>query len=363
MLIRMVGGGSSDATTAMAPRPNTENVRASNKIVLPANLGSLGMNNRESPLKVRFGRFVLDSHRCELLADGVPVPIGGRAFEILVVLVEAAGQLVTKDELLSRVWPGRFVEENSLQFHISALRKALGPDREFIKTIAGRGYRFIAHIAADPGPDAAMAARHGASSASTEFPAAMSDLISTRAKLSGLAELITAYRLGALVGGSGSGRTHPDLEFGRRLLSQFAGGAWCGEPGPSTTGNLGLPAALPLGMDGADTLEGLAASCALERLLLLLSIVVLTVPAQDSEVFTTGNFARGSIQPHSRLASPATSNPRCATYVVMRPTGSRTRGRDRPVHRPTTWGKNSRYCVRISPLLGEGRVDPPATGP
>ena len=159
------------------------------------------MNNRECAFTVRFGRFLLDSHRRELLADGVPVSIGSRAFDILVILVEAGGKLVTKDELLSRVWPGRLVEENNLQFHISTLRKALAPDREFIKTIAGRGYRFIADITAQADPDIVSFSQRGASQRSTEFRAAVSNLIGYEADLAGVANLVTAYRLGALVGG------------------------------------------------------------------------------------------------------------------------------------------------------------------
>ena len=97
------------------------------------------MSRHEVPVTARFGRFLLDAHRHELLADGEPVRIGSRALDVLIVLAAANGDLVTKDELMSRVWPGVVVEENTLQFHISALRKALGPDRDFIKTISGRG--------------------------------------------------------------------------------------------------------------------------------------------------------------------------------------------------------------------------------
>jgi DNA-binding winged helix-turn-helix (wHTH) protein len=135
------------------------------------------MNSRERALTARFGRFLLDSHRRELLADGVPVPIGSRAFDVLIVLMEARGQLVTKDELLNRVWPRRFVEENCLQFHISALRKALAPDRDFIKTIPGRGYCFIADVSTHDGPDVVSVAPHDGSPLSTRLPAAMSGLI------------------------------------------------------------------------------------------------------------------------------------------------------------------------------------------
>ena len=75
------------------------------------------------------GQWEIDLARRELRAHGVPVPIGGRAFEIIEVLVQSAGELVTKNDLMGRVWPGAIVEDNTLQSHISAIRKALGPDR------------------------------------------------------------------------------------------------------------------------------------------------------------------------------------------------------------------------------------------
>src|SRR6267143_1591772 len=107
-------------------------------------------------MNLEFGRFQVLRHRREFLADGVPVDLGSRAFDVLMVLVEAGGELVTKDEILSRVWPGMVVEEHSLQFHISALRKVLGDDRGFIKTISGRGYRFVADITAAAGDEDAL---------------------------------------------------------------------------------------------------------------------------------------------------------------------------------------------------------------
>jgi DNA-binding winged helix-turn-helix (wHTH) protein len=76
------------------------------------------------------GEWEIDLARRELRARGAPVPIGSRAFDIIEVLVRSAGELVTKHDLTSRVWPGAIVEDTALQFHISAIRKALGPDRE-----------------------------------------------------------------------------------------------------------------------------------------------------------------------------------------------------------------------------------------
>ncbi|OKO85118.1 hypothetical protein AC630_06720 [Bradyrhizobium sp. AS23.2] len=85
----------------------------------------------------------IDLARRELRLRGAPVSIGSRAFEIIAVLVEAAGDTIDKYDLMGRVWPGAVVEENTLQFHISAIRKAFGPDREMLKTAFGHGYRLL----------------------------------------------------------------------------------------------------------------------------------------------------------------------------------------------------------------------------
>jgi DNA-binding winged helix-turn-helix (wHTH) protein len=153
------------------------------------------MDHVERAETVRFGRFLLDSHRRELLTDGVPVPIGGRAFDVLIILVEAGGRLVTKDELLSRVWQGTFVGENCVQFQISQLRKAMGPDRHLIKTIAGRGYRFVADVSMHTEPDVVLFARTREPSASTNFPTAMSDLIGLETNSVDLKDLVAALQL------------------------------------------------------------------------------------------------------------------------------------------------------------------------
>jgi DNA-binding winged helix-turn-helix (wHTH) protein len=93
-----------------------------------------------------FGRFRVLLRQRQLVADGVPIELGTRAFDLLLVLLEADGSLVTKDELLSRVWPGIVVAEENLKVQISALRKALGEDRDFIRTEFGRGYRFTGAV-------------------------------------------------------------------------------------------------------------------------------------------------------------------------------------------------------------------------
>ena len=132
---------------------------------------------------VEFGRFRLLPHRRELRTDGVAVELGGRAFDVLMVLTEARGALVTKDEIMARVWPDTVVEENNLVVQISALRRALGEDRDFIRTVSGRGYRFIAEIrnsVADPGGETGLepgVAPDAFTSPSSNLPKPVSSLI------------------------------------------------------------------------------------------------------------------------------------------------------------------------------------------
>jgi len=112
---------------------------------------------------LEFGRFRISTRRRQLLVDGVPVELGTRAFDILMVLIDADGTLVTKDELLARVWPGIFVDVTNLKVQVCELRKALGKDRDFIRTEFGRGYCFtgaIRPIAAVPESPRPMRRNH-----------------------------------------------------------------------------------------------------------------------------------------------------------------------------------------------------------
>src|SRR5437763_7433807 len=114
--------------------------------------------NRSSPAirdaALEFGRFRVLLRQRQLLADGVPVELGTRAFDLLMALLKADGLLISKEELLSRVWPGIVVSEENLKVQVSALRKALGADRDVIRTEFGRGYRFTGVLRWNAGPDA-----------------------------------------------------------------------------------------------------------------------------------------------------------------------------------------------------------------
>src|SRR5215471_11044035 len=110
---------------------------------------------------ISFGRFRLDVGRRELLRDGEPVQLNGRALAILCALAAAKGEVVGKDELMNRLWPGRIVEEGNIHVYVSALRRALddhGEGHSYVVTVPGRGYRLVG-LAGSPG--AAVSAAQG----------------------------------------------------------------------------------------------------------------------------------------------------------------------------------------------------------
>ena len=146
---------------------------------------------------IEFGRFRLLPRRRQLLADGTPVELGTRAFDLLMALIEADGALVTKKELQALVWPGIFVEETNLKVQISALRKALGEGRDFIQTETGRGYRFTAAIrstAAAPERWSALDATAAPAQATIASPPDLSAVVSRLACLEAtLAEAVQLF--------------------------------------------------------------------------------------------------------------------------------------------------------------------------
>ena len=110
--------------------------------------------------EIVFGSFRLLPSQHLLLEGEKPIALGSRAMDILLALVERPGELVTKEELMARVWPNVFVDPANIAVHISALRRAL-QDRcngnRFIINIPGRGYRFVAPIAPDEASEASFA--------------------------------------------------------------------------------------------------------------------------------------------------------------------------------------------------------------
>src|SRR3984893_8785303 len=190
------------------------------------------MDPAQPPAAIEFGRFSVLRHRRELLAEGRPLDLGGRVFDVLMVLIEASGAVVSKDTLMKRVWPDRIIEENSLQHQISALRRVFAADRDLIRTIAGRGYQFtgeIRTVSATPNALATAgtpAATPAPSRPSTNLPEPVSELIGRDAELDEILDLSTSHRLVTLTGAGGIGKTRLGFEAARRLLPRFADGVW-----------------------------------------------------------------------------------------------------------------------------------------
>jgi len=165
---------------------------------------------REPLAALEFGRFKVVPHRRELIAGGASIAIGSRAFDALLVLIDGGGRVIDKDELMRRVWPDRVVEENNLQAHISALRKAFGVDRDLIRTVAGRGYQFTGRIRS--------AADRAVPPLASSLPEPVSELIGRDASVREVVALVTSRRLVTLAGAGGIGKTRLALEVARRLV-------------------------------------------------------------------------------------------------------------------------------------------------
>lgn len=192
----------------------------------------------------RFGRFVLRPAERQLLIDGEPAPLGARAYDLLTVLLQRRDRVVSKDELLELLWPKAVVEENTLQVHVSALRKVLGP--QAIATIPGRGYRFTAVLdqvnSADSAPSIANASQASAAPIVLpgNLPAQLPPLIGRDDDLQLLLAEISGHPLVTLIGAPGVGKTTLATAVAHAASRQWRDGAWKVELAPVTD-----PAQLP----------------------------------------------------------------------------------------------------------------------
>jgi predicted ATPase/DNA-binding winged helix-turn-helix (wHTH) protein len=238
----------------------------------------------------------IDLGRRELRSHGIPVPLGGRAFEIVTVLVQSATELVTKDHMMERVWPGAVVGEGTLHVHISAVRKALGPDRAMLKTVSGRGYRLLGSWTprqregtAPPGYSP-LTGTSGAPPANN-FPPLINRLIGRAAAAQFVRDLVSAYRVVTLTGPGGIGKTALAIKAVRYLLPDFEDGGWLVElaslsdPGlvPST-----VASTLGLKLAGEISEESVARAVGGRHLLLVLDNCehVIEAVASLAETFT-----------------------------------------------------------------------------
>src|SRR3954469_16836900 len=224
---------------------------------------------------ISFGPFRLLAAGGPLLGGDEPVRLGSRGFDILTALVERAGEVVGKEELIARAWPTTFVEEANLKIQVSALRRALGDgqgENRYVVSVVGRGYNFVAPIRKEEPPRV--------SSPLTIAPAALHNLPFATTRMIGREEIATTLvaqlshqRLVTVVGPGGIGKTTVGLAVAERMSGAYEHGVWLVDLAPLRDPGL-VPSALAtvLGLEirTEDPLPGLVAALRDSRVLLLL---------------------------------------------------------------------------------------------
>jgi predicted ATPase/DNA-binding winged helix-turn-helix (wHTH) protein len=185
----------------------------------------------------RFGRFELRPSERTLLADGAPVAIGARAFDLLAAFVDRPATLITKDDLLATVWPGVVVEENNLQVQVSTLRKILG--QSALATVPGRGYRFNLAVSCPspvaplvdngvPAPDEADETYP--SKARTNLPSRLPVLYGRADDSAAIAALLRKHPVVTITGSGGIGKTRVAQAVANRIATdaaiEYPDGVW-----------------------------------------------------------------------------------------------------------------------------------------
>jgi DNA-binding winged helix-turn-helix (wHTH) protein len=214
---------------------------------------------------ISFGPFRLVAAQRLLLEGDKPVRLGSRAFDILAALVERAGQVVGKEELIARAWPQTFVEEANLKIPVSALRRALGDGQNghrYVVTVPGRGYNFVAPVSLD-GPSQAPLPPTTTPAGVHNLPLAVTRMVGREEAVAALVSRLSRQRLVTIVGPGGIGKTTVALTVAERMIPSYEHGVWLVDLAP-----LGDPRLVPsavatvLGLEirTDDPLPGLVAS-------------------------------------------------------------------------------------------------------
>src|SRR5205085_6172360 len=224
---------------------------------------------------VFFGPFRLLAAERLLLEGDQPVRLGSRAFDSLATLLERPGEVIGKDELVSRTWPKTFVEDANLKIQISALRRALGDGqggRRYIATIPGRGYNFVAPVRFEKPPRAPPPATI-VSAAAHNLPLAATRMIGREEAVASLVSRLSRERLLTIVGPGGIGKTTVALAVAERMIADYEHGVWLIDLAPLGDARL-VPSAVAtvLGLEVRtdNPLPGLVAGLRDKRMLLLL---------------------------------------------------------------------------------------------
>jgi len=170
-----------------------------------------------------FGSFLVEPATKLLMENGAPVPIGSRAFEVLLALLSRAGDVVPHDELVARVWPQTVVEETSLRVHVSALRRALRDGQSgarWIINVPGRGYSFVGELRPVAGREAMSAPP-----ADYALPRRLTRVVGRAALVDRLGDTLAQRRFVTLAGAGGMGKTTVALAVAERRHADYAHGA------------------------------------------------------------------------------------------------------------------------------------------
>ena len=163
--------------------------------------------------EIRFGPFCLRPAAHLLLEVDAPIHIGARALDLLIILVERAGEVVTKDELFARVWPGLTVEEGNLRTQVALVRKVLRDGQSgarYLMTVPGRGYRFVAPFSSTETPELV---RHKLLSPNSApgLPTRLTRLIGRADAIGDIVGRLNRHRFVTIVGPGGIGKTSVGL--------------------------------------------------------------------------------------------------------------------------------------------------------
>ncbi|WP_335944340.1 winged helix-turn-helix domain-containing protein [Pseudomonas sp. G166] len=175
---------------------------------------------------VHFGPYRVHPRQRLVLEGGQPLRLGRRAVEILLVLLEHAGQVVSKQQLIARVWPTSVVEDTNLRVHVAALRKALGDGQagqRYIVTVAQRGYSFVAPLSLEP---LEQLARIPHPSLARNLPLRRTRMIGRQALIDVLVAQLPRKRFITLVGTGGIGKTTVALRVAEQLLGHYRDGTY-----------------------------------------------------------------------------------------------------------------------------------------
>jgi len=173
----------------------------------------------------RFDRVVVEPRQRRVLVDGKVTPVAGRGLDLLLMLVERAGELVHKDEIFERVWPGLVVEEGNLQVQVSALRKLIGAAA--IETVPGHGYRFVSKVETSQEDESHFDTR-------SNLPRPLTTFVGDENRLNDCAQLLRKSRLLTVTGAGGLGKTRLSLEMAMACGSEFSDGTWFVDLSPIT---------------------------------------------------------------------------------------------------------------------------------